>query len=416
MGQSNSSNGGLRHQSRTPVDDVNDSTPHYSLRRSGRKPKQRRFMLNQTLVESGLVVEMEIDGQCGMDQPGRNHPRNLDDEIRSKKANRGKAIYTKYLKPMGWHYTNSDKLEYTFVFLAEGKSLKNAEDGVSKFYSYEAILRKWKSDKAFRRMYRRLVRDAESTVVEQDAVDVSSPTYNRLGTPTPGVPVAARIAAETFDDETEATETQTTPNMKEKRQHHSGSTKQQQQSKKRQKMSDSYSSPRPQARSIPIAQVQSGANTQAPTVGSASTFSIHSAVVTPPVSRSRSLVAQRGGHCTDSDETRERPSLHGMTGASHREKNAIIAELRRKLEDRQNLVDAQCIEIKDLQSEVNIFRREKAKAKIAYEKKVGALERECEETKKELDQMRRNQGRELGFAEGKRGVDPPEDPREDPPI
>lgn len=126
------------------VDNVSPlTTPRAETRRSNRKKTERRYLLNETLVESGKVIQTKIDEMCGMDQPGRNFIRDDDEISRNKEECMGTNIFQQYLKRAGWIYAKSDReLVSTYVFLQKGTSAKTTIEGVSKFYSYEAIWRK----------------------------------------------------------------------------------------------------------------------------------------------------------------------------------------------------------------------------------------------------------------------------------
>jgi len=148
----------------------------------------------------------EVDEVCGLEQPGRIFFRSAEDQRVSREAIEGTKLFRKYLRKAGWRYAKSDRLDKAYVFLAKGFDAKTAEEGVSKFYGYDEIYRKWKSDPDFRRLYGGS--DDEDTESEIEAVaPPSSPSnivfgsgtgenqsadYNWLGQPTPGIPVAAR--------------------------------------------------------------------------------------------------------------------------------------------------------------------------------------------------------------------------------
>ncbi|CAJ1954812.1 unnamed protein product [Cylindrotheca closterium] len=409
MGQSNSTISGLWKQS-SPPDDVDDSTepssssndsaPNYRLRRSSRKQKQRRFMLNQTLVDRGKALELEIDGQCGMDQPGRKYFRDEDDEIQSAEASEGTEVFWKYLKPMGWRYANSDRLEFDFVFLAKGKSAKSAEEGISKFYGYDAIWRKWKSDEDFRRMHG-FVGDV-NLAVKQGSDAAPSPTYNRLGEPTPGVPVAAGRAAQTI------------LRKQKKRGRPSVISKPKQRSKKRQKKRESCTNPRPRTRSSPVAQAQakSGAKTQTPSAANSSTGALRlhdRSLVTPPLGRSDVVVPLRrpnlDGIADVSDLFEEIAELKRRLGEIQTEKDAVERKLevaQNQKEDAQDLADARDIQVEDLQKRVNQLGENYAKEKVARKKERLAHKKELEalelENQEKLDQIRMQHAMEVGLS------------------
>ncbi|KAL3942907.1 MAG: hypothetical protein SGBAC_002979 [Bacillariaceae sp.] len=126
-----------------------------SPRRSSRKRQSPRRLLSQTLVGRARIVESEFDERGGLDQPGRNFV--LDDEFKARREDEenGREIFQCYLKPAGWKdsYATDKKLDSVYVFLAGGESVKTAEEGVTMFYNYVDIWRKWKSDAEFRNMF-----------------------------------------------------------------------------------------------------------------------------------------------------------------------------------------------------------------------------------------------------------------------
>ncbi|CAJ1954813.1 unnamed protein product [Cylindrotheca closterium] len=329
------------------------------LRRSSRESRPRK------------LLGQETDGQLGMNQPGLNHIRTSEERIQSAEAIEGLRIFNEHLRGKGWDFGHSDKLDFIEVYYDTRASIQNAVEGVSKFYSYDAIWRKWISDKEFRRMHSCRKGSCRRTISEQGVPDAPSPGYDNLGEPTLGVPAAAGRSTESTR-ESGAKETRATPGMKKKRGRPSGSSKQQkqQQSKKRQKKREPCSSPRPQTRSSPVAQqnqANSGAKTETPPTASSSTGALqlpNRSVVTPPLGRADLL--DDYSHLADENAELKR-RLEG--------KDARIDQLERELEDALDLAAAQAVQVEDL----NHLGEKTAKEKVAL--------------KKELDQMRMNQVR-----------------------
>lgn len=143
------------HQIQTNNQSSEISETSSSPRRSSRKRQSPRRLLSQTLVGRAKIIESEFDERGGLDQPGRNFV--LDDEFKARREDEenGREIFKCYLKPAGWKdsYATDKKLDSVFVFVAGGESAKTAEEGVTMFYDYVDIWRKWKSDAEFRKMF-----------------------------------------------------------------------------------------------------------------------------------------------------------------------------------------------------------------------------------------------------------------------
>ncbi|CAJ1952101.1 unnamed protein product [Cylindrotheca closterium] len=133
--------------------DVTSASPTISPRRSARKKQAPRRLLNQALV-GDKVIESKFDECCGLDQPGRNVV--LDEEFiaQREEEENGNEIFRYFLKPAGWKCSISNKLDSSYIYLAEGETTMTAEEGVTMFHSYKDIWRKWKSDAEFRKIFR----------------------------------------------------------------------------------------------------------------------------------------------------------------------------------------------------------------------------------------------------------------------
>mmetsp|Transcript_9381 Transcript_9381/g.22199 ORF Transcript_9381/g.22199 Transcript_9381/m.22199 type:complete len:396 (+) Transcript_9381:182-1369(+) len=188
-------------------------------RRSRRKTKKPSLLLNQ----------MPVDDQ----EPAEDCQKDRAVIIQKEEEEKGHEIFLEHLKPAGWRHIGCRGLKSTWVFVAKGIRVKDATEGVSKFYCYRAIWKKWKSDKGFRDMIQtagedkdvkpdtpqssimerayaanrlrrrklRLKQPKKEEVIDQPAqsqpnTPQSSNMMDRLGQPTPGVPVAARRPTE----------------------------------------------------------------------------------------------------------------------------------------------------------------------------------------------------------------------------
>lgn len=363
---------------------------------------------------------------CGLEQPGRIFFRSAEDQRVSREAIEGTKLFRKYLRKAGWRYAKSDRLDKAYVFLAKGFDAKTAEEGVSKFYGYDEIYRKWKSDPDFRRLYGGS--DDEDTESEIEAVaPPSSPSnivfgsgtgenqsadYNWLGQPTPGIPVAARRPDESAAErETIEEPGPATPCRQPKRGYPTEESKKQGNKRPKKKKSSSNTSrlakSRPATRCVPTT---SGKKTEIQAGAGASNVLLRSqnpSVVTP-AGDSKQGAQHLSNHETAGSNHHDNPNVLRLSDA-----NETIIELKKQLEDAQNLntvlskqlEDSQNLaadandtimeqghEIKHLEDEKKKLRKEMAKEKVA----VAKWKAQCEKLQDEKDRMMMNHAMEKG--------------------
>mmetsp|Transcript_13147 Transcript_13147/g.31112 ORF Transcript_13147/g.31112 Transcript_13147/m.31112 type:complete len:400 (+) Transcript_13147:260-1459(+) len=370
--------------------------------------KRQNLVLSKILLQQILECAVVVGTRSQYGNTGRFFYRDEEEMARKEDEDKGCDIVWPKLKAAGWHYKYCNFDAKVVFFLAKGENVETGEEGITKFIGYAQLWRKWVSDESFRTMYD--PNGDTNAAVENGAAEAPSPDYNRLGEPSPGVPVVASRPIET-PKETGALETSATPTKQKKRERKSGDSKQQ--SNKRPKKKESSSSSRPKTRSSPIVPVQAkaGAKTETPTAGSASIGSLqlqNRSVVSPEPDLS-DLVApidtQRGDHCNCRDKTARLPDHDNTVDPLQlSEQNGTITELKRQLEGLQNLADdrsiqienltelkdAQRIKIEDLTSLANIesedhsqFRREKAKEKLAHKKELEVWKQKHKESQEE---------------------------------
>ncbi|CAJ1954811.1 unnamed protein product [Cylindrotheca closterium] len=190
----------------------NDATPPRPATRSIPKPRhsgRKRHKPTYLLISQRELASKKYAEESS-NQADRNFVKDDDFKARRDEEHQGHEIFHDFLKPSGWRHTKTASLKSGFVFLAQGSSAETAEEGETKFYSYQDICRKWKSDKAFREMYE----DAGS----EDEADTTQTSSNRdrLGKPTPKeVPIAAGTPTKITEERRTAEETRgVTPKRK----------------------------------------------------------------------------------------------------------------------------------------------------------------------------------------------------------
>lgn len=182
----------------------------------GSEMEQNEYHIaSRRLTQSGRVsraperfIEVERNGY-GLAQVGRLLDLTQDEQTEVEDHVKGKFVYLNCLKPEGWAIRNSNRMnsDFFFMFLAPRTNADSAVEGIQKFYNYEDIWQKWKSDDEFRKMYPG-GNDAQETldeflcpVVEPNDSEAQNATSKGQEGPTPGVPIEARVSVRILEEE-----------------------------------------------------------------------------------------------------------------------------------------------------------------------------------------------------------------------